>query len=94
MSGIIPTSYNWQGPILLILGIIGFLMSYFGLRTRKTWVVVILFCTYVPWTIIGLIGDFKQKFWPLIIGEGVGLLVVFSALMILWIQKIDYRSNG
>ena len=93
IAGIIPANYNWQGPIFLILGIIGFLISYFGLRRRKTWVVVILFFAYIPWTLIGLIGDFKQKFWPLVIGEGVGLVVVFFALITLW-KQIDYHKTN
>jgi len=87
LAQIIPISYNWQGPTFLILGIIGFLISYFGLRKRKQWVLVILFFTYVPWTVTGLIGDFNQKFWPLVIGEGLGFVVVFVALLALWKQN-------
>jgi len=94
IAGIIPASYNWQGPIFLILGIVGFLMSYFGLKIRKTWVLVILFCTYVPWTVVGLIGDFKQKLWPLVIGEGMGLLIIFLVLITLWMQLEDHQTNG
>jgi len=94
IAGIIPASYNWQGPIFLILGIVGFLMSYFGLKIRKTWVLVILFCTYVPWTVLGLIGDIKQKIWPLVIGEGVGLVIVFLVLINLWKQIEDPQTNG
>lgn len=94
LAQIIPISYNWQGPTFIILGTIGFLMSYIGLRKRKPWVLIILFCTYIPWTIIGLIGDFKQKFWLLVMGEGLGLVVVFLALLTLWKQRGDHRPNG
>jgi len=94
IAGIIPASYNWQGPIFLILGIVGFLMSYFGLKIRKTWVLVILFCTYVPWTVVGLIGDSKHKFWPLVIGEGMGLVIIFLVLITLWMQIEDHQTNG
>jgi len=36
---------------------------------------------YVPWTIIGLIGDTKQGYWPLVAGETLGLVLVVGAII-------------
>ena len=80
-ANVIPAGYNWQGPLFLILGSIGFAAAYFGLRPIRPWALFVLAVVYIPWTIIGLAGDIRQGFWPLVIGEGVGLILVVSALI-------------
>ena len=87
LAKVIPASYNWQGPSFLILGIVGFSTAYFGLRVVRPWALIVLACTYVPWTVIGLIGDIRQGFWPLIIGETTGLVLVLLALIVMWKQS-------
>lgn len=50
------------------------------LEGGRRWPLVILALLYVPWTIIGLIGDTKQGYWLLVAGETVGLALVFWAI--------------
>lgn len=81
---VVPATYNWQGPSFLILGAIGFSTAYLGLKKARAWALIVLAFTYIPWTIIGLIGDTKQGFWPLVIGEALGLIIVLFALIGIW----------
>ena len=84
LAKVIPAGYNWQGPSFLILGAVGFFTAYFGLRVVRPWALIVLSLTYIPWTFIGLIGDTQQGYWPLVIGEAIGLLLVSLALIVLW----------
>jgi len=92
LARVIPASYNWQGPSFLILGIVGFSTAYFGLRAARPWTLIVLAIAYLPWTVIGLIGDARQGFWPLVIGESVGLFMVLLALIALWAHAL--RAKG
>jgi len=84
LAKVIPAGYNWQGPSFLVLGIVGFFTAYFGLRAVRPWALIVLAIAYLPWTVIGLIGDTRQGFWPLVIGETAGLIMVLLALAVLW----------
>jgi len=90
---VIPAGYNWQGPSFLILGAIGFATAYFGLRVARPWPLLVLTLVYIPWTVIGLIGDTRRGFWLLAIGEALGLVVVLLALLNVWKQatKMDEK---
>ncbi|MBI3681238.1 MAG: hypothetical protein HY235_12685 [Acidobacteria bacterium] len=80
LAQVIPPSYGWLAPLFLALGAAGTLTAWFGLRDGRRWPLVILALLYVPWTIIGLIGDTKQGYWLLVAGETVGLALVFWAI--------------
>jgi len=83
-ANVIPAAYNWQGPSFVILGVIGSFTAYFGLRALRPWAVIVLALAYIPWTVIGMIGDTRQGFWPLVMGEAAGLITVVLALIVLW----------
>ncbi len=76
----IPQSYGWLTPLFLALGLSGTLTAWFGLRDGRRWPLVILALLYVPWTIVGLVGDTRQGYWPLVAGEALGLLLVIWAM--------------
>ena len=73
LAGVIPAAYSWQGPAFLVLGVLGFATAFCGLRGKRAWPLLLLGLFYIPWTVIGLIGDTGQGYWPLVIGESVGL---------------------
>ena len=77
---VIPPSYGWVSPLFFALGAVGTLTAWLGLRDGRRWPLVILALLYVPWTIIGLIADTKQGYWPLVAGETVGLVLVVWAI--------------
>jgi len=89
---VIPAGYNWQGPSFLILGVIGFATAYYGLRVARPWPLIVLTLVYIPWTVVGLIGDTRQGLWPLAIGEALGLVVVLLALLKVWKQVTEDRK--
>lgn len=76
----IPQSYGWIAPGFLALGTVGTLTAWFGLRKGRRWPLVILALLYVPWTIMGLLGDAKQGYWPLVSAEWLGLLLLVWAI--------------
>ncbi len=76
----IPQSYGWLAPVFLTLGITGTLTAWLGLRSNRRWPLVVLAIVYLPWTIVGLVGDTKQGYWPLVVGQGLGLALVLWAL--------------
>ena len=80
LAQVIPRSYGWLAPLFLALGAFGTLTAWVGLKDGRRWPLVILALLYVPWTIIGLIGDTKQEYWPLVAGEIVGLVLVVWAI--------------
>jgi len=84
LAGVIPPAYNWQGPVFLVLGVIGFVLAFWILRRKRVWPLLVLGLAYIPWTFIGLIGDTRQGYWPLAIGESVGLVLVAGSIIILW----------
>lgn len=94
LAKVIPAGYNWQGPSFLILGIVGFSTAYFGLRVARLWTLIVLSLAYIPWTVIGLIGDTQQGFWPLVIGETVGLVMVLLALVVLWKHALSGNKHA
>ena len=77
--GVLPSSYNWQGPLFLLLGAIGANTAWFGLRSPRVWPLAVLVAVYVPWIIVGLVGDIGQGFWPLVAAEALGLVLFFWA---------------
>ncbi len=79
----IPQSYGRLAPLFLALGTVGTLTACFGLRKGRRWPLVILTLLYVPWTIMGLLGDAKQGYWPLVTAEWLGLLLVVWAIAII-----------
>ena len=89
LAKVIPASYNWQGPVFLILGVAGITTAYFGLRPVRPWAVIVLVLVYIPWTVVGLIGDIGQGFWPLVIGEAAGLVLGLLAFTVLWKQILQ-----
>jgi hypothetical protein len=84
LGGKIPSTYDWQGPTFLALGIAGAFTSALGLRAGRRWPVLVLGILYVPWTLIGLLGDTRQGLWPLVVGEAVGLVAVAWAMITWW----------
>jgi len=63
-----------------VLGTVGAATSWFGLRDPRIRSLLLITIAYVPWTVVGLIGDARQGLWPLVTGEGVGLLATVWAL--------------
>ncbi len=80
MAQSIPQAYGWLAPVFLTLGITGTLTAWLGLRSSRRWPLVILAIVYLPWIIVGLVGDTKQGYWPLVAGEALGLALVLWAL--------------
>ena len=74
----IPQSYGWLAPLFLALGTVGTLTAWFGLGKGRRWPLVILTLLYFPWTIMELLRDAKQGFWPLVSAEWLGLLLVVT----------------
>ncbi len=83
LAQLIPQSYGWLAPLFLALGAAGTLTAWFGLREGRRWPLVILALLYVPWTIMGLIGDARQGYWHLVSAEWLGLLLVVWAIAII-----------
>lgn len=83
LGQVIPRSYGWLAPLFLALGAAGTSTAWLGLRNARRWPLLILAMLYVPWTIIGLIGDTKQGYWPLVAGESLGLVLAVWAIMTL-----------
>ena len=83
LAQVIPRSYGWLAPLFLALGAVGTLTASVGLRDGRRWPLVVLGLVYVPWTIVGLIGDTKQGYWPLVAGETLGLVLVVWAIITL-----------
>ena len=81
LAGVIPRTYGWLAPVFLALGAIGSLTAWCGLNNGRRWPLGILGLLYVPWTIVGLIGDLRQQYWPLVAGEGLGLMLVVWAMV-------------
>ena len=88
LAQVIPPGYGWLAPLFLALGAVGTLTAWFGLKDGRRWPLVILALLYVPWTIIGLIGDAKQGYWPLVAGETVGLALVVWAITTVMRQAV------
>ena len=80
LAEVIPRGYGWIGPLFLALGTVGTLTASLGLRGGRRWPLLVWAVLYVPWTIVGLIGDTTQGFWPLVIGEAFGLMLIVWAL--------------
>ncbi len=80
LAHVVARSYGWLAPAFLAFGAVGTLTAWFGLKAGRRWPLVILALLYVPWTIIGLIGDTKQRYWPLVAGETLGLVLVVWAM--------------
>jgi hypothetical protein len=81
LARVIAPGYGWLAPIFFALGVVGTLTAWFGLRDGRRWPLVPLGLLYVPWTIIGLVGDVKQGYWPLVAGESLGLVLVAWAII-------------
>jgi len=80
LAQVVPPGYGWLAPMFLAFGVVGTLTAWFGLKEGRRWPLVILALLYVPWTIIGLIGDTKQGYWPLVAAETLGLVLVVWAI--------------
>jgi len=64
-----------------VLGVLGLVAAYFGLRAAKSWAWFVCAAAYLPWTARGLVSDARQGLWPLVIGEAVGLVLTLVALL-------------
>lgn len=80
LAQVIPRGYGWLAPLFLALGAIGTLTAWFGLRGGRRWPLAVLALAYVPWTIVGLVGDTRQGYWLLVAGETLGLVLVVWAI--------------
>jgi hypothetical protein len=80
LAQVIPRGYGWLAPLFLALGAVGTLTASLGLRDGRRWPLVVLGLVYIPWTILGLIGDTKRGYWPLVAGETLGLVLVVWAI--------------
>jgi len=80
LARVISPTYGWLAPMFLALGAVGTLTAWFGLKHGRRWPLVMLGLLYVPWTIIGLIGDTRQGYWFLVAGEALGLFAVVWAI--------------
>ncbi len=80
LAQVIAPRYGWHALLFLVLGAGGTVTAWVGLRDSRRWPLVILALLYVPWTIIGLIGDTTQGYWPLVAGEILGLVLVVWAI--------------
>ena len=85
----IPQSYGWLVPLFLALGTAGALTAWFGLRKGRRWPLVILALLYVPWTIMGLLGDARQGYWHLVSVEWLGLVFMAWAIATIMRQPIE-----
>ncbi len=63
-----------------VLGLLGLVAAYFGLRSAKAWAWFACAVAYLPWTVRGFVSDARQGLWPLVIGEAVGLVLTILAL--------------
>jgi len=77
---VIAPDYGWLAPLFLTLGGVGTLTAWLGLRNGRRWPLAVLGLLYLPWTIIGLVGDTTQGYWPLVAGESLGLVLVIWAI--------------
>jgi len=77
---VIPSAFGWHGPWFLILGLVGVTTTRLGLRSPRLWPLAVLAIVYGPWTVLGLLGDIRQRLWPLVAGEALGLAVLMWAL--------------
>ena len=82
LAKVVPAKYGWLGPTFLALGLVGLVTAWLGLRSARPWPLALLALAYIPWTVIGLIGDSKQGYWPLVAGEAVALVLVSWALIV------------
>lgn len=80
LAGVIPSAFSWHGPTFLILGLLGVTTTRLGLRSPRLWPPVLLAIVYGPWTVLGLLGDIRQRLWPLVAGETLGLALLMWAL--------------
>jgi 4-amino-4-deoxy-L-arabinose transferase-like glycosyltransferase len=93
-SGVIPKDYRWVGPLFLALGLVGAPTAYLGLRSPRWWPIIVLASAYLPWTVVGLLGDIRMGYWALVAGEGVGLVLVTVSLIAAasWTRKCRRRG--
>jgi hypothetical protein len=64
-----------------VLGVLGLVAAYFGLRSAKAWAWFACAVAYLPWTARGLVSDARQGLWPLVMGEAAGLILTVLALL-------------
>ena len=80
LAGAIPPGFSWHGPAFLALGSLGVVIARFGVRSRRRWPLALLIAVYGPWTVWGLLGDIRQRLWPLVAGETLGLALLLWAV--------------
>lgn len=80
LARMLPRSHGWLAPLFVGLGAVGTLTAWFGLRGGRRWPLLILAAVYVPWTVLGLVGDTRRGYWPLVAGEALGLLLIVWAI--------------
>ncbi len=63
-----------------LLGALGLVAAYFGLRSARPWAWFACAFAYLPWTVRGFLSDTRQGLWLLVLGELVGLGLTSVAL--------------
>ena len=77
-----------------VLGVLGLVAAYFGLRSAKAWAWLACAVAYLPWTARGLLSDARQGLWPLVIGEALGLVLTTLALLFTAREVFQRASKG
>ena len=75
-------NHLWQAGVFLIVGAIAFTITKFGLSSSYIWAWMALVILFIPWTLLGLINDARLRYWPLVAGETLGLVVIMVALIL------------
>lgn len=90
LAGAIPSAFSWHGPAFLVLGLAGVTTARLGLRSLRPWPLILLAIVYGPWTVLGLLGDIRQRLWPMVAGEALGLVLLLWALasaLAIWARR-------
>ena len=74
--------HTWQGSLFLVIGTIALLNTKLGMYSSHKWAWLALAVLFIPWTLIGLVDDMRLGYWPLVVGEIFGLVVITVALVL------------
>jgi hypothetical protein len=71
--------HTWQAIVFIITGTVALLTVKLGLNQSHKCAWAALIMLFLPWTIIGMVDDFKLGYVPLVVGEIFGILVIVTA---------------